>query len=128
EKDWAPPEYGVLTAIPRSIYESSDEARAALEPYLNAWAAFMELTMECPVEFRFVASKDHAGNPMEIHSTRERFLVIGPIRGLPPPPQWLGAEPALAQALRLQWQATRLGRAKPLDRAYWCWTLLRATY
>lgn len=44
------------------------------------------------------------------------------------PPAWFGAESSLVSAMRSQWRETRLHTARPLDRAYWCLTLLRSTY
>jgi hypothetical protein len=40
-----------LRARPRAAYESEDEARGALEPYLRGWAVKAELEAMLPVEF-----------------------------------------------------------------------------
>jgi hypothetical protein len=115
------------------------EADGILEPRLRAWEAYFELTDRgFPIAFRFafgVLRDEAALNPSEPEviewaAAASGGFVVRKLEMTPPapPPDWFSAVPPIMDELRSSWRMVQEGRALTLDRAYWCLTLLEATY
>lgn len=131
----------ILVAEPQveDSFGSVADARAALEPMLRAWEAHFELIDRgFPVAFEFAfgvledgAAPDPGQSRVAEYATDEPGgLVVRKLELLapPPPPTWFSTVPPLVDELRLSWRKVAAGRALTSDRAYWCLTLLEATY
>jgi hypothetical protein len=105
-----------LIAKPRGDYATAEEARRALEPHLDSWAAKAELIDQIPMSFHFVGSEMADRRPQPgggdaidpvvfdaVGSQRsDTVTLIRVIGDLPAPdPRWQGESP-LARELRLR--------------------------
>lgn len=129
----------LLLAEPKAVFTSIEEARAAFEPMIRAWEAHFELSDRgFPVTFEFAFGILEDASAPDRESSREaQYATVDPggfiVRKLessppPPPPEWFSAVPPVVDELRRSWRRVQAGHALTLDRAYWCLTVLEATY
>lgn len=127
-----------LVATPGTDFESADDARAVLEPYLDAWAASTELFDRCPMTFsstnevyeqldtgnRDIAYADVAAGTA-IAWTATAHVQHGQI---PRPRPGVSIEGPLAAQLRRRWQRMEQGGEPVPAASYYVATAVKQYY
>jgi hypothetical protein len=126
-----------LVAIPRFHETSVERAQECLEALLSGWVAHLELAEGLAIRFAYRAAWLAVGEGDDRKLVRHNvdaawggtMRIINSLDEVPPrPPDWLADEPEFVRLLREQWREARVGRAKMLDRAYYCLTAIAQQY
>jgi hypothetical protein len=124
----------LVTAEPTTGFPNLRAAQEVLEDRLTQWELFADLVQDIKLHFamRSIYASTNEGGWEELHwgsGSGGSFTVHSPVDKIPSPPaRWGVAATPLVQQLREQWQQVRSGRAKILDRAYFCLTSIEKAY